>query len=145
MGTLIERACRQKHHVVLYLNEQSSEGEKSHQQIQAKHLADFVAIGAEIHSIQGKNLGKQRGLDLLFVLEGLHTLVPDLGNIKNLRIAGTQVLSLPNFFEVAHHSVAALDAFDLTIYLSDYARRAHFDIANAAELLPTYEAKSFTG
>jgi hypothetical protein len=147
MGALIEAAVREQHSVSLLFDQTPFGGDKAHQQLNDEKLGYFEQFGLDLIGTAGDDLSAaitRLTLDVLFVHEGFHTLRPHLNTIQDLRNAGVKVVSLPHFFEVAHHPVEALNAFDLTVYMSEHARQAHFQIAQTA-VTPTYESRSFIG
>lgn len=148
LGKLVEASAQAGHKPVLLYDSVSSLGSKSSQSVTPEKLAVFAGVDPEVHEFQYGDLDKvsgKFGVDVVCVHEGYHFLQGKLDKVQVSRKAGARFVSLPHFFEIAHHPPAALEAFDLTVYLSDYARYAHFEIAEATNQLPAYQAKSFVG
>lgn len=131
LGALIQATLRRGHSVVLLYTLEDETSDKAYQNISGETLVPFAKEGAEIIKFDLADLplaGKRHGFEVLVTEEGYHTLREHLQEITALRDAGTRVVSLSSFFEVTQWPLGALESFDKTFYLSEFARDLHFEL-----------------
>ena len=131
MGSLIKESLMQGHEVFIFFIPNVAKGAKAYQNVSSEKLEALKKLGAEIVEIgmeELSGLGSRYGLDHLVTQEGFHSLNAQLGDLAALRKSGTRLVSLSHYFEIAQHPISALEHFDRTIYLSEYARDLHFEL-----------------
>lgn len=147
MGSLIQESLKAGHGVVLLYDEQSATGSKAYQQVTRQKLFFFEKSGAELFSVNSKDLNKlsEYGVDVLVVLEGFHFFRDQINQLEELRNTGTKIVSLTHFFENAQYPLEALNHFDKTYYLSSFAVDTHFFLngKNSAEIKKNPYASRF--
>ncbi|MFQ5873204.1 MAG: hypothetical protein ACE5JL_05315 [Dehalococcoidia bacterium] len=132
MGPLIDRCLGDGHNVAIFYDgdPKFKLGQKGYQAFTPEQVPDFPAGRPELVECAAgslANLCREQGIDVLVTHEGYHFCKSYgyLGALSQLRKAGTQAVSLSHFYEIAMRPLAALDHFDKTYYVSDYARELH--------------------
>jgi hypothetical protein len=133
MGPLAMESLERGHQaVLLYFTEVESKA-KSYLQVKNKDLKVLLSKNAQAIGIRKEELDALKNmhkLDMLIVQEGYHSLNSELDKLQILREQGVKLISLSHFFEIAKRPLEALFLFDLTIYISDFAKVLHFKLQN---------------
>ena len=136
MGALIDLCVQRGHEVLLACVTEGGVGDKAYQTLDRTKLSYFVDLGCEILPVEGISDLRNQSLDVLVTLEGFHTLQGQFDEIESLRSEGTKIVSLTHFFEIAKRPLEALEIFDKTYYISEYAKDLHVHLrAQGAELV----------
>lgn len=134
MGSLIQASLTQGHKALLFYTPNALEGAKAYQNVTREKLKPLERLGADLVPIKMDELprlGLEFGIDVLCMQEGFYNLKARLGDLKSLQESGTGLVSLSHFFEIAQQPIEALEHFDKTLYISDYARNLHFELQQA--------------
>lgn len=128
MGPLIDLCVQRGHQVLLAYASEIGLGDKTYQAVDPTKLANFAIAGCKLLRVEEVDDLHDHSLDVLVTIEGFYSLNTQLKHIGMLRSNGTRVVSLTHFFEIAKQPLDALDAFDKTYYISEFARDLHFEL-----------------
>ena len=129
MGSLIQASLARRHEVVLFYIPGASKGTKAYQNASHEKLEPLERLGADLVEIEIEGistLGRRFGIDVLVTQEGFYNFRAQLDALQALRKSNVRLVSLSHFFEIAQQPLDALEYFDKTFYISDYARDLHF-------------------
>jgi hypothetical protein len=145
LGDLIEASLAAGHEVRLFYLAGADLGSKSYQQAVPDDFPRFrsgqpQAIPYQPEEVGG--LGRQHGLDALVTHEGYRIMSAQgqAGQLLHLRQSGTKTFALSHFFEFSKQPLEALDHFDRTFFLSEFARDLMFDLHAANGDAPALRA-----
>jgi hypothetical protein len=128
-GPFAQEALAQKHEVSLFaLDRQDDDPGKQYLKISMGQCTDLMQSGATYISLDELDISEHQELmsqDAAFILEGFHTQQANQEAWQYVRAAGVKLYSLSHFFEICKRPLAALDKFDGSIYISQYAQILH--------------------
>lgn len=134
MGSLIQASLARHHEVVLFYIPGASKGTKAYQNVSREKLKPLEILGADLVEIEIEDistLGRRFGIDVLVTQEGFYNFRAQLDALQALRKSDVRLVSLSHFFEIAQQPLDALEYFDRTFYISEYARDLHFDLQHS--------------
>lgn len=147
MGSLIQASIDRGHQVTILYTDELIGGSKAYQRITAEKLSLFSQQEVEVVPYLLKDLGKVKdkfGLDVLVTHEGYYVLNSYLSDIQTARENGVKIISLAHFYENTMRLPEALNYFDKTYYLSQFAVDTHFQLYSNGGSADTME-KTYRG
>ena len=129
-GPFAEEALGAKHQVTLFALEGQGSA-KGYLSLSEHDCGELLQAGAHYAALKTEQIDSHTQLtqqDALLMLEGFHTQQANLEAWRSLRAKGPRLISLPHFFEICKRPLEALDDFDATLYVSQYARDLHIQI-----------------
>ncbi len=133
LGGVIEEGLKQGHRAVLFYDPTLELGAKSYQSFGPGDCPTFVSGRPDLVDCTSQTLPQrcaQIGVQVLVTQEG-YNLGGQSGYTDafiELKRSGVKTASVCNFYETSTWSLEALDHFDKTYYLSEYARQLHFSV-----------------
>ena len=140
MGALIDACLEAGHSVFIFYQPNAIHGEKAYQNVRPDNIPDFLGGQAQIVEFELRDFEKlhdEYKMNIVVTHEGYHVLHDDVPEkkFKYLRASGVKLVSLCHFFESSQQPLEALNYFDKTLYMSEYARQLHFELQGAPRTL----------
>ncbi|MBI3159819.1 MAG: hypothetical protein HYZ26_09505 [Chloroflexi bacterium] len=145
LGNLIDAALAGGHEAWLFYLADAELGSKSYQKAVPDDFPHFHSGQPEAAPYRPEevgNLGRRYGLDALVTHEGYRIMSAQgqAAQLLRLREGGTKTFALSHFFEFSKQPLEALDHFDKTFFLSEFARDLMFDLHAANGNAPALRA-----
>lgn len=128
-GSLITSSLENGHDVILFYDSQAAPERKNYQRVSLETLSVFSHKHVEkvaFNSLEIVEKCEETSPQILITIDGKLVKDSRAKVIAQLKKRNIKLVSLGSFFETALLPMDHLHEFDLTLYLSEYARNLHF-------------------